>query len=67
MTIKIGDRVRYNEEHGSPDDELGTVVEPSAHEREVPVEIRANYVMVAWDDGTRFWEAPDTLVVLEDA
>lgn len=62
MTIKIGDRVRY----GDPvEDELGTVAEPTA--REQADKVLVGCVLVAWDDGERFWEDPTDLVVLEDA
>lgn len=71
MKIQIGTRVRYNEEHGSPDDVAGSVVEPTGEELAVEAAVgqthNADHVRVAWDDGERFWEDPASLVVLEDA
>lgn len=69
MNINIGDRVRYNDEPG--DDLEGTVVAPTEEEvgycHKTADGLGPDFgdVMVAWDDGERYWEAPDTLAVIE--
>lgn len=68
MTIKIGDRVRYGEEHRTPDDDVaGTVAEPTVEECLLAREFQFYFLVVEWDDGLRFWEDPASLVALEDA
>lgn len=71
--INVGDRVHYDEENtllGLADDMRGTVVEPTEDEkREKLAHLDCDDVRVQWDDGERFWEVPDSLVVVveEDA
>jgi hypothetical protein len=71
--MKIGDRVRYDEQNVALDDIRGTVVEPTELERaqargpDVVFRAAPGDVMVEWDDGERFWEDPASLVVVEEA
>jgi hypothetical protein len=63
--MKIGDRVAYNEENVALDDIHGTVAEPTEQERIDGMAV--GDVLVDWDDGERFWEDPESLVVIEEA
>lgn len=67
--MKINDRVRYDEENAALGDVAGTVVEPTEEERAAVghwgIEPSAN-VMVAWDDGERYWEDPASLVEVNE-
>lgn len=70
MKVKINDRVRYDEQNVALDDIEGTVVEPTEKERgEADVMFRPGFgdVMVEWDDGERYWEDPNSLVVIKAA
>lgn len=69
--MKIGDRVRYDDECGPEINELeGTIVEPTDEERNEahggPIDPYSD-VVVEWDDGKRLWEMPESLVVIQEA
>lgn len=70
MKVTIGKRVRYDETSVADDDLEGTVVEPTDEERNAshggPIDQYSD-VMVAWDDGERFWEDPESLVLVEES
>jgi hypothetical protein len=66
MKIEIGKRVRYDEANVADDDLEGTVAEPTEEERRAAFAM-VNDVMVAWDDGERFWEDPESLVLVEES
>lgn len=67
--MKINDRVRYDEQNAALGDVVGTVVEPTEEEvGEVArwgIEPSVN-LMIAWDDGQRFWEDPASLVEVNE-
>ena len=67
--VNIGDRIRYDEQNVALDDIEGEVVAPTDQERDHPgrSEYPSDDVMVAWDDGERFWEDPTALVVVKAA
>lgn len=79
--MKIGDRVTYNEpvchDVGEEQSLVGTVVEPTTEDLELARRAYANDaailgvehgdVVVAWDDGERYWEHPSYLVVVREA
>jgi len=68
--MKIGDKVTYAEENVALDDIHGEVVEPTDEERNEahggPIDPYSD-VMIAWDDGQRYWEDPAELVVIQEA
>lgn len=69
--MKIGDRVAYAEEPealGLTEPDLyGTVAEPTPEEiaQGLHNDIGSDAVMVEWDDGERYFEDPDSLVLLD--
>jgi hypothetical protein len=66
MKVNIRDRVRYDEENALPDDIHGTVVEPTDEDDDGAEHVRSRGdVLVEWDDGERFWEDPNSLIVIE--
>lgn len=65
--MKIGDKVAYAEEHDALEGIYGEIVEPIETEVAEALYdgIGDDVVMVAWNDGQRFFEAVGDLVKLE--
>lgn len=59
--MRINDRVRYDEENVALPDIWGTIVRPT--EQEAAAKPSDGVVMVAWDDGERYWEHPSELAL----
>lgn len=67
--MKINDRVAYAEDPealGLATELHGTVVEPTDEERGSSCECCRD-VLVAWDDGERYWEDPGSLIIVQIA
>jgi len=66
--MNIGDRVKYAEENDALEPDLyGTVAEPTKEElaeSDVLFRRAEGDVMVDWDDGERYWESPESLVIV---
>jgi hypothetical protein len=65
--VKIGDRVSYPLP-GLDELVYGTIVEPTEQEKRDRGEgMDEGDVMVAWEDGYRYWESPDDLTLEPEA
>lgn len=66
--MKIGDKVAYAEENEVLEGIYGEIVEPTETEVTEALYdgVSDDVVMVAWNDGRRFWEDPGSLVEVNE-